>query len=184
MRDTTEATLTREDRTEIDGESLDSLSFERLDRDLADMINPAFLRPVKPLRQRQPEDVPLVYLGARVGKRHTPMVTVIVPDTENDETVMDLLSMVTAWDPDRERPTPATLHASGPSYNFVLNETTLVDKDDAPFLLAHERLLFRHATAVHAERMPALVERTDIEDLRRELAEMRAQLGAKTTTVA
>ncbi len=184
MRDTSETTLTREDRTELEGESLDSLSNEKIDRDLADMINPAFLRPVKPLRQRQPEDVPLVYLGSRVSKRHTPMATVIVPDTENDEKVTDVLSMVTAWDPDRERPTPATLHISGPSYNFVLNETTLVAKDDAPFLLAHEKLLFRRAADVQAERTPALVERNDIEDLRRELAEMRAHLGVKTTTDA
>ena len=120
-----------------------------VDADLAHLgaPTPAPPGPVRSQRRRLPHDVPLLYMGRRWGGRHDETITLIVPDEDNYERVAALAEIL---DPGldetgqrRQQPDLTGLHVSGPSYDFIRGETTLVDAEDVPFFLTHPKLDFR-----------------------------------------
>ena len=107
-------------------------------------------------RQRQPEEVSLVYCGRRTsGAPVDQRIRVVVPDEDNATAVaavqaivpgLDEASQRAPWDADAaqrgQEPKPyVPLHErlalSGPFYRFEIGRATLVHEADAPYLLAH-----------------------------------------------
>ncbi len=141
----------------------------RLDRDLAHLGDPDAGRRAQPRRRREPDHVPMTYVGKKSRALLVDQfVTLTVPTDENDLKVADLEEVIPGLDRDSQqkawatenarlgverpyRPLADRLIVAGNDYTFERGKAVLVHEDDVAYLLAHDTYRIERAADIEVD---------------------------------